>query len=232
MDLHTALLTAALHWLTLPHSSALEQPRYVKWCGPSEVCEAMVEQAVEDIEYVSILTDTDPFLMLSLAMAESRLNPRAKSSIGAFGLFQVNPRVPVGAEVLSACRSLSQRECDRLAALRGAMMFAAGVEKCHGLRAGVYNHRTGHCGLGPNSSRVVDKANRMRKYYAKSQMFEVDWVHGKQVYQEHSHGSQANGRSSGERSVRLQRHHRRNQKDDASGPAPGRARKHGGVRRT
>jgi len=169
MTLHQALVLAALNWLTLPNGQA-----YVSWCRPAARCEAMVEQAVEDVELSALLTGQDPWDMLSLAIGESRLNPRARSKVGAFGLFQLNPRVTQGRLVRRACRGLIRRECDRLAALEGARMFAESVADCGSVRRAIYRHRTGECGRGPNSDKVADKAIRLRRLYARSQQIVLD----------------------------------------------------------
>lgn len=163
MTLHQALLTATLHWLTVwinPQSGVHE---HVSWCRPH--CEQLAVQVVEDIELASLSSGVDPWLLLSLGMAESRLNPRALSSIGAFGLFQLHPRGSSGRLVLAACRHLNRRECDRLAALQGASLFQVGMSECGLPREAVYFHRTGRCGRGPNSDRVVRNAEKLKRVF-------------------------------------------------------------------
>lgn len=163
MTLHHALLAAALEWLTVWTNPQSGVRVGVSWCRPR--CESLAVQVVDDIELSSLSSGTDPWLLLSLAMAESRLNPRARSSIGAFGLFQLHPRGPLGGLVLKACRRLDRRECDRLAALEGASLFQVGMLECGGPREAVYFHRTGRCGRGPNSDRVVRNAERLRRKF-------------------------------------------------------------------
>lgn len=168
MTLHQALLVAALRWLTLPNGQT-----YVKWCLPEARCEAMVEQAVEDVELVSLIHGLDPWDTLALVMRESNLNPRSRSSIGAFGLLQLHPRGPTGRLVRKACRLLSQRECDRLAALEGARMFADNLQTCGTVRRAFYAHRLGECGRGPLSDADADRAIRMRRAYERARRREA-----------------------------------------------------------
>lgn len=168
LTLHQALVIAALKWLTLPNGQA-----YVKWCMPAPRCEAMVEQAVEDVELISLLHGLDPWDVLSLVMRESNLNPRAKSTIGAFGLLQLHPRGPTGRLVRKACRRLSRRECDRLAALEGGRMMAENLQTCGTVRRAFYAHRLGECGRGPLSDRDADRAVVMRRRYERAKRREA-----------------------------------------------------------
>jgi hypothetical protein len=179
MTLHNALVAAALDWLTVwtnPQSGVHE---YVSWCRPTSACESLVDRAVEDIELASVFHDDDPWLLLSLAISESRLRPSSLSTIGAFGLFQLNPRGPTGSLVRKACRRLTTRECDRLAAFQGAALFAVGRDSCRDARQAVFFHRTGRCGRGPNSDGVVRRAEAMRREFEVGRL--LVWFHPDEV---------------------------------------------------
>lgn len=167
MTLHQALLMAALQWLTIWTNPNTGEPTYIDWCRPSQRCVRLVEQVVEDIEYASVMTRMDPWVALRIARVEGRLNPRFKSSIGAFGLFQIHPRGPTGRLVKATCRRLSQRECDRLATLMGAQMFVDGMHECRRsddrletVQHALFFHRTGRCGWKKRDDPAKEKFRR------------------------------------------------------------------------
>jgi hypothetical protein len=173
-DLENSITGAILTKLTVWHNPIENRPIYVTHCREMRVgCEMQVRQFVNYIVEVSREHNIDPWLFAGMAWHESRFNPAAASSVGAFGIFQLlrSSRASLGISFVHQrwIREACTRElgaCQRPVVERAAVWLLASVEQCGGsMQDGLRAYNSGDCD-GP------------RRYYravfaARDELFEI-----------------------------------------------------------
>jgi hypothetical protein len=173
LELQNSITGAILTKLTVWHNSIENRPIYVEHCREMRHgCEAQVRQFVNYIVEVSREHGIDPWLFAGMAWHESRFNPSAASSMGAYGIFQILRAGPasVGLPFVhqrwfrEAC-SRDLGVCQRPIVERAAVWLLASAEHCGSMQDGLRAYNSGDC-EGP------------RRYYravfaARDELFEI-----------------------------------------------------------
>lgn len=160
--MYDILLAIALSFVTVWTNPNSGKPTYISWCRNTGDCETTIKRVVHNVHFISNELDVDEVAIMSLVMTESRLNPKAKSSIGAFGLLQLHPRSKAGLAAKHACRGKTKIECE-ISNLRFAIAeFKRVHAECKTYPRTFYAWRTGKCGRGPYSNQTYQLYRKLR----------------------------------------------------------------------
>ena len=132
-----------------------------------ERCDTRVMHYTRYIVRSSEEAGLDPWLIASIAVVESALNPFAVSSIGAAGIMQLNPRY-VGREsdfVMSPalrrrCRTIPG-ECQREVVSLGVNHLTRWIDRCGSVRRALGGYSSGTCGVNSYARRVLSVRSRL-----------------------------------------------------------------------
>lgn len=124
----TSLAVVLSVLLTLPSGHL---PRHVRQLGGDRWL-AHVAAWTESAAHAEGL---QPAYLAALLIGESRLDPNALSRSRCFGLGQLNPRTPLGRELIAACRlAVDADECAEMGVRVAARALKAALVRCRGDR--------------------------------------------------------------------------------------------------
>lgn len=166
LDLEQALVERLTVW-TRPDGARV----YVRHCrGVSAGCEARIRAFAVLLEGAAGRHGLDPFVLASIAVRESGLDPSAVGAVGEAGIVQLHPR-GAGRRVAfvqsAAFRDRCVRRpdaCQAAVVELGAGLLAKSIARCGSLEAGLGMYNAGECDPGrPYVRRVLAELERLRR---------------------------------------------------------------------
>jgi hypothetical protein len=138
---------------------------YIAHCRTSSYgCKERAHDFASSIIFAAERHDVDAWLLASMALHESGMNPRAVGAAGETSIFQLHPKSRWGRRYKKICKGNVSR-CTKAASDIAASLLSRSIKRCGNLRTALGMYNSGKCQDNKYSKNVVRRHKRLLRSF-------------------------------------------------------------------